>query len=162
MFWKNCMCVYMYVCMCIYVYIYIYMYIYICIYIYIYISWKSRGRECRKFWINFTLRVACWILKATETHSKYVMFIAFPLQQSLQERALMLRYTSTLGVFFIMETDYVSFIRRASLHIKLMILNYGFRKRERNKSFVVGTESWLVVSNRNPEWDLVVVWGGSF
>ena len=78
------------------------------------------------------------------------MLIAFPLQQWLQESALVLGYT-TLLVLFVMETEYVSFIRHASLHIEVMILNYGFRKRERNNSFVTGTESWLVVSNRNPE-----------
>jgi hypothetical protein len=30
--------------------------------------------------------IACWICKATNTHSKYVIFIAFPLQQLLHER----------------------------------------------------------------------------
>ena len=34
---------------------------------------------------------------ATDTHSEYVILIAFPLQQWLQERASMLRY-STLPV----------------------------------------------------------------
>jgi len=36
--------------------------------------------------------VACWITKATNTHSEYVILIAFPLQQWLHERDLMLRY----------------------------------------------------------------------
>jgi len=36
---------------------------------------------------------ACWIPKATNTLSEYVIFIAFPLQQWLHERASMLRYT---------------------------------------------------------------------
>jgi hypothetical protein len=51
------------------------------------------------------IRVACWISKATctlahvyanaagHTH-KYVIFIAFPRQQWLRERALVLRYTN--------------------------------------------------------------------
>jgi hypothetical protein len=39
------------------------------------------------------MRIACWILKATNTHSEYVIFIAFPLQQWLIEPASMLRYT---------------------------------------------------------------------
>jgi len=39
------------------------------------------------------MRIACWIPKATNTHSKYVTLIAFPLQQWLHERASMLRYT---------------------------------------------------------------------
>ena len=36
--------------------------------------------------------IACWIPKATNTHSQ-VVFIAFPLQQWLQERSSMLSYT---------------------------------------------------------------------
>ena len=39
------------------------------------------------------MRVACWITKATNTHSEYVILIAFPHQQWLHESALMLRYT---------------------------------------------------------------------
>ena len=33
----------------------------------------------------------CWIPKATDTHSAYVMVIAFPLQQWLHKRAPLLR-----------------------------------------------------------------------
>ena len=39
------------------------------------------------------VRVACWIPKATNTHSEFVALIAFSLQQWLQERASVLRYT---------------------------------------------------------------------
>ena len=42
--------------------------------------------------------IAFWIPKATNTHSQYVTFIAFPLQQWLHERASILRH-STLSVF---------------------------------------------------------------
>jgi len=38
-------------------------------------------------------RIACWIPKAKNTHSEYVIRFAFPLQQWLHERASMLRYT---------------------------------------------------------------------
>ena len=37
--------------------------------------------------------IARWIPKATNTHSEYVILIAFPPQQWLHERASMLRYT---------------------------------------------------------------------
>ena len=37
--------------------------------------------------------VVCWIIKATNTHSEYVVLIAFPLQQRLHERNSMLGYT---------------------------------------------------------------------
>jgi len=39
------------------------------------------------------MRIACWIPKATNTHSEHVISIAFPLQQLMKESALMLRYT---------------------------------------------------------------------
>jgi hypothetical protein len=39
------------------------------------------------------MRIACWIPKATNTHSEYVILIAFPLQQCLRERASMLPYS---------------------------------------------------------------------
>ena len=41
-------------------------------------------------WPQMTIwrtRIACWIAKATDTHSAYVTLIAFPLQQWLHERA---------------------------------------------------------------------------
>jgi hypothetical protein len=46
------------------------------------------------------MRFVCWIPKATNTHSEYVMFIAVPLQQWFRERASMLRY-STLPVLYV-------------------------------------------------------------
>jgi hypothetical protein len=36
--------------------------------------------------------IACWIPKATNTHSEYVLLIDFPLQQWLYERAPILSY----------------------------------------------------------------------
>ena len=46
------------------------------------------------------MRIACWIPKATNRHSEYVVRIASPLQQWSHERTTMLRYTCTacLGV----------------------------------------------------------------
>jgi len=41
------------------------------------------------------VRIACWITKATNIHSEYVIHIAFPLQQWLHERAsVTLQYIS--------------------------------------------------------------------
>jgi len=40
------------------------------------------------------MRITCWITKATDTHSEYVIRIAFQLQSWLRERASLLRYTS--------------------------------------------------------------------
>jgi hypothetical protein len=39
------------------------------------------------------MRIACWIPKATNTHTGCVIVIAFPLEQWLHEGVAMLRYT---------------------------------------------------------------------
>ena len=39
------------------------------------------------------MRIACWIPKATDAHSQYVIINVIPVQQWLHERALMLRFT---------------------------------------------------------------------
>jgi hypothetical protein len=39
------------------------------------------------------MRIARWILNATDKHSEIVIYIVFPLQQWMHERVAMLRYT---------------------------------------------------------------------
>ena len=51
---------------------------------------EERGRPRITIW---RMRISCWIPEVTDTHSEYVTFIAFPLQQWLHERASMLRYS---------------------------------------------------------------------
>jgi len=49
-----------------------------------------------QYWPQVTIwhkRISCWIPTATNTHSQYVILIAFPLQQWLHEHASLLRYT---------------------------------------------------------------------
>ena len=44
------------------------------------IMWKNiveRGRLRMTIW---RMRIACWVTRATDTHSEYVLLIAFPLQ----------------------------------------------------------------------------------
>jgi len=41
------------------------------------------------------MRIACRVAKATNTHSEYVILIAFPLQRWLHESASVSRYTYT-------------------------------------------------------------------
>jgi hypothetical protein len=40
------------------------------------------------------MRFTCWITKATDTYSEYVIFIAFPWKQLLHQRASMIRYST--------------------------------------------------------------------
>jgi len=61
--------------------------------------WKivERGRPQMTMW---RMCSACWIPTATNTHSQYVILIAFPLQQWLHEHAKMVRYTYIPCIFF--------------------------------------------------------------
>jgi hypothetical protein len=64
------------------------------------IMWKNVVEPDRPRMTIWRMRNACCITKATNTHSEYVVLIAFPLQQRLDERASKLRYTySTLTVW---------------------------------------------------------------
>jgi hypothetical protein len=55
--------------------------------------WKNMVEPDRPQMTIWRMRMARWIPKATNTHSEYVILIAFPLQQWLHERASMLHCT---------------------------------------------------------------------
>jgi hypothetical protein len=55
--------------------------------------WKNFVEPDRPQMTIWRMRIACWMPNATNTHSVYVLLIAFSLQQWLRERASMLRYT---------------------------------------------------------------------
>ena len=57
------------------------------------IMWKNIVQPDRPQMKIWRMRIACWIPKATNTHSEYVILIAFRPQQWLHECASMLRYT---------------------------------------------------------------------
>jgi len=41
----------------------------------------------------WSMRIGCWIIKAATRHSEYVLLIALPLKQWLNERPYVLRHT---------------------------------------------------------------------
>jgi len=59
---------------------------------------EKRGRSGQSKDNNIIRRMrnVRWIPKVTNTHTEYVMLIAFPPQQRLHERASMLRHTYTV------------------------------------------------------------------
>ena len=61
--------------------------------------WKNAVKQDRPYMTIWRMRIACWIPKATNTHSEYVILTDCPLQQWLHERASLLHY-STLPVLF--------------------------------------------------------------
>jgi hypothetical protein len=54
--------------------------------------WKNIVDPDRPPMTVWRMRFACWITKATDTHSEHVILTAFPLPQWLHECASMLRY----------------------------------------------------------------------
>jgi len=56
--------------------------------------WDNAEKYCRAGQMTkCRMRIACWILKATNTYTDFAIHIAFPQQQWLQDRASMFRYT---------------------------------------------------------------------
>jgi hypothetical protein len=70
--------------------------------------------------------IACWITKATNTHSEYVIFTAFPLQQWLQERGSMLRYTYIACIVILSRRrEKGGCVWRQKLYIQVLIKVYN-------------------------------------
>ena len=59
--------------------------------------------------------IARWIIKATNTHSEYVILIAYPLQQWWHERASILRYTYNACLFAFRKTIWRKYCQLLSL-----------------------------------------------
>jgi len=57
------------------------------------IMWKNIVQSGRPQMTIWCMRIVCWVPKATNKHSQYVILIPFPLPQLLHERASELRYT---------------------------------------------------------------------
>ena len=54
---------------------------------------KYTVESCRPPMATWRTRTACWIPRATNKHSEYVILTAFPRKQWLNKRASVLRYT---------------------------------------------------------------------
>jgi len=53
----------------------------------------GRAKQATNENLTRRMRLICWVTKATDTHSEYVILIAFPQQQWLCERSSILRHT---------------------------------------------------------------------
>ena len=60
------------------------------------IMWKNKAEADRPQMTKWTTRFVCWIPKAQNTQSEYVILIAFPRQQWLHEHASILLYMHTV------------------------------------------------------------------
>jgi len=64
------------------------------------LTWKIIVEPDRPQMTIWRMRIACWLTKATNTHSEYVMLLSFPQQQWLHKGASLLRCTYTDCFFF--------------------------------------------------------------
>ena len=53
------------------------------------------------------MRIACWIPKAINTHSEYVILIAFPLQQWISERTSLFTFILTLPELYVVQMTFI-------------------------------------------------------
>ena len=74
--------------------------------------------------ITRRMRIACWAPKATNTHSEYVILIAFPLQQWLQESPSSY-VTRTLSVLFSFNKNTV--VATAGVMLLIMHTRHSWR-----------------------------------
>ena len=77
-----------------------------------------------------SMRFACWINKATNTHSEYVIIISFPLQQWLQERVSALRHTTLLFLLTTYDVMEKNNKKITWLHIFFFVLGPDFNGKE--------------------------------
>ena len=68
------------------------------------IMWKNMVQPDRQQVATWRMHIACWVPKATDTLSEYIILIAFPLQQWLRERASVLRTRTFILLFFILQS----------------------------------------------------------
>ena len=66
------------------------------------IMWKNIVEPSRPRMATWGMSIACWITEPTNTHSKYVIFIALLLQQYLYERTSKLHYTYIASLVYSM------------------------------------------------------------
>jgi len=55
--------------------------------------WKNNVEPDRSQTAIWLMHITCWTPKSTNTHSEYIILIAFPLHRWLHERASVVRYT---------------------------------------------------------------------
>jgi hypothetical protein len=75
------------------------------------IIWKNMVEPDRPQMTIWRRRIACWIPKAANEQSEYVILIVYPLQQWLHERPSMVGYNALFVLFpdesILFATDYV-------------------------------------------------------
>jgi len=70
------------------------------------------------------MRFACWVPNAANTHSEYVILIAFPLQQWLHERVSLLLYVYTAVS---LKINFIGWVMRCVAITSYLLRTYELR-----------------------------------
>jgi hypothetical protein len=81
--------------------------------------WKNIVDWDRPQMTIWRMYIACWVLKATNTQSEYVILTAFPLQHYLYKRSSQLRYTYIVSAVFSQDTTVLARTRANYLRMPL-------------------------------------------
>ena len=100
--------------------------------------WKNTVEPGRPQMTILRMRIKCWITKTTDTHSKYVVLIALPLQQLLQERASMLSYTYTACLVTEMEFVYCAVRTQPYITIQVYVIILDVETQDIHKTTPIG------------------------
>jgi hypothetical protein len=93
------------------------------------IIWKYTIQRGRAQMTIRRMRIACWMHKATDTHSDCVILIVFPLQQWFHLRSSILRYTyvACLCIFACLFLDLFHSVYQLHIFTGLQIRSVGKR-----------------------------------
>jgi len=69
------------------------------------VMWKKRVEPERPQMTIWPMRISRWVPKSTNTHSQYVILLAFALQQWLNERTSVTLYVHCLSCFVLLVSN---------------------------------------------------------
>ena len=100
--------------------------------------------------------IACWMTKATNTHSEYVILISFPLQQWLHERPPLFRYTYISGLVKVQlrHPKFLCPLSQCTSQEPISVVDFGCRVNRVNRlisSFLRKMCVFLLNFNINPQ-----------
>ena len=106
------------------------------------IIWKNIVQPDRPHMTIWRMSCACWIPKATDTHSEYSILIVFALQQLLQERASVLSYTSGFTYAFAQRILYTK-VRAAQVLVRHSVTRLFAQTGDRARLLPAACCRWL-------------------
>ena len=101
--------------------------------------WKNiveRGRPQMAIW---RMRIACWVPKATDTHSEYVTLTAVPLQHLLHERASLIRYKYVGSIVSVFSVRWELILNIMQMMCSVQMIKFSCASQDSNRYLLTDT-----------------------